>query len=258
MVRRPVWLAGIAADALGFVCQAIALSIGRLAIVQPLLVSASSSRFRSAPRSPASACDGRHRRRGPGHAALIAFLTIANPSGGRDDAPIDEWLIAGAVFAAVVAPLLLAASAGRRAAALLGIAAGILFALSAALTKAVCDQIADELFSIFTHWHLYALIAIGYISLTLSQLALSTGALAPAIATSMAFDPIASVILGVTLFDETIHETPSGWPRRWSPAAALAGVAILSRKQGAPPARNRSRARTAAAGRRRRLVAAPA
>ena len=39
MARRPVWLAGIAADALGFVAQAVALTIGRLAVVQPLLVS---------------------------------------------------------------------------------------------------------------------------------------------------------------------------------------------------------------------------
>ena len=38
MARRPVWLAGIAADAFGFVAQAVALTIGRLAVVQPLLV----------------------------------------------------------------------------------------------------------------------------------------------------------------------------------------------------------------------------
>ncbi len=38
MAKRPVWLAGIAADALGFVCQAVALAVGRLAVVQPLLV----------------------------------------------------------------------------------------------------------------------------------------------------------------------------------------------------------------------------
>ena len=37
MARHPVWLAGIAADALGFVGQAVALTIGRLAVVQPLL-----------------------------------------------------------------------------------------------------------------------------------------------------------------------------------------------------------------------------
>ena len=39
MATRPVWLRGIATDALGFVAQAIALTIGRLAVVQPLLVS---------------------------------------------------------------------------------------------------------------------------------------------------------------------------------------------------------------------------
>src|ERR687896_1047280 len=37
LARRPRWLAGIAADALGFVAQAAALAIGRLVVVQPLL-----------------------------------------------------------------------------------------------------------------------------------------------------------------------------------------------------------------------------
>ena len=38
MVRRPTWMAGIAADVVGFGAQAVALTIGRLAVVQPLLV----------------------------------------------------------------------------------------------------------------------------------------------------------------------------------------------------------------------------
>jgi hypothetical protein len=38
MAKRPVWLVGIAADGLGFGCQAAALGFGRLAVVQPLLV----------------------------------------------------------------------------------------------------------------------------------------------------------------------------------------------------------------------------
>ena len=239
MVRRPVWLAGIAIDGLGFVAQAIALTIGRLAVVQPLLVSAvvfalplgakiTGQRVRPIDIGAAVLVVG----------ALIAFLLITNPSGGRDDAPIRAWLIAGGVFAAVCTPLVLLArhAPPARRAALLGSAAGILFGLTAALTKAVCDQFADGAFHIFAHWHLYALIVVGYISLTFSQLALSTGALAPAAATSMGLDPIASVILGITLFDETIAETPIGIVvTALSLAAALAGVAILSRSQGAPP-----------------------
>ena len=239
MVRRPVWLAGIAIDALGFIGQAIALTIGRLAVVQPLLVSA----VVFALPLGAKITGQRVRRIDIGAAilvtgALIAFLLVTNPSGGRDDAPIHEWLIAGAVFAVVCTPLVLLArhAPPARRAALLGSAAGILFGLTAALTKAVCDQFADGAFHIFAHWHLYALVVIGYISLTFSQLALSTGALAPAAATSMGFDPIASVILGITLFDETIAETPIGIVVTvLSLAAALAGVAILSRSQAARP-----------------------
>src|SRR5487761_1345532 len=39
LVRRPLWLAGLAADAAGFGLHAYALTAGQLAIVQPLLVS---------------------------------------------------------------------------------------------------------------------------------------------------------------------------------------------------------------------------
>jgi drug/metabolite transporter (DMT)-like permease len=239
MARRPVWLAGVGAAALGFVAQAIALSIGRLAIVQPVLVS---SIVFSLPLG-ARITGQRVTKADIGAAvlvvaALIAFLTIADPAGGRDDAPLGDWLVAGAVGAAIVAPLFLAArrAGPARRAALLGIAAGVLFGFTAALTKAVTDQLGDDLFGVLVHWQLYALIAIGYVSLTLNQLALSTGELAPAIATSMAFDPIASVVLGVTLLEESIHESALGvFATLFALAAALAGIAILARTRKEPP-----------------------
>ena len=98
MAKRPVWLAGIAADALGFVAQAIALAVGRLAVVQPLLVSTVVFALPLGARLTGQ----RVRRIDIGAAllvvgALIAFLTIADPSGGRDDAPIGEWLVVGAI-----------------------------------------------------------------------------------------------------------------------------------------------------------------
>ena len=37
LARRPRWLAGIAADGLGYAAQAAALGIGRIVVVQPLL-----------------------------------------------------------------------------------------------------------------------------------------------------------------------------------------------------------------------------
>lgn len=240
MARRPVWVAGIAADALGFVAQAAALTIGRLAVVQPLLVSAvvfalplgarlTGQRIRKIDVAAAVLVTG----------ALIVFLTVANPSGGRDDAPVGEWLIAGGVCGALCVPLVLLARRMSPAhkAALLGTAAGILFALSAALTKAVTDQLGDGVLELITSWQVYALIAVGYVSLTLSQLALSTGALAPAVSTSMAFDPIVSVVLGVTLFAESIHEDALGVVvTMLALAAALAGMVILATGENGPPA----------------------
>ena len=58
----------------------------------------------------------------------------------------------------------------------------MLFGLSAALTKSVGDQFADGALTIFTDWHTYALVVVGYASMTLSQLSLQTGVLAPAVA----------------------------------------------------------------------------
>jgi drug/metabolite transporter (DMT)-like permease len=235
MARRPTWLAGIASDILGFFAQAAALGLGRLAVVQPVLVSSvvwalpmgaklTGQRIKRIDVAGAVLVVG----------ALVAFLTIANPSGGRDDAPFGEWLVAGGICAGLAAVLVALGQRGPapRRAALLGIATGLLFALSAALTKAVVDELDDGVFHVFATWHLYALAVAGYAAMTLNQLALNTGALAPAIATSMAFDPITSVVLGVTLLDESLHETPLGAVATVAAlAAALIGMALLARSQ---------------------------
>ncbi len=240
MARRPMWLAGIASDGLGFVTQAAALGVGRLAVVQPLLVTsvvfalplgARLSGLR-VHRSDVAAA-------GLVVVALVAFLVIARPSGGRSEAPLGDWLIALAICAAVCAPLALLARRAPppRRAALLAAAAGILFALSAALTKAVVDELHRGPLHVVASWQLYALVAVGYISMTLNQLALNTGALAATLATSTALDPIASVVLGLTLF----KESPQAGPGQiiatiLALAAALLGMVILARAEAHLPA----------------------
>jgi drug/metabolite transporter (DMT)-like permease len=235
MARRPVWLAGIAADALGFVAQAIALTIGRLAVVQPLLVSSVVFALPLGVR-----LTGQTVRRVDVAAAVVVaaslaiFLLVADPSGGRDNAPLGEWLVAGGACAAVSAALILAARATRpaRRAALLGTSCGILFGLSAALTKTVGDQFADAPLEVLVHWQLYALIVVGYASMTISQLSLQTGVLAPAIATAMAFDPITSVILGVTIMQESLHTSAAGSVAACTAlVCALGGLAVLARRE---------------------------
>jgi drug/metabolite transporter (DMT)-like permease len=249
MAQRPVWLLGIASDGLGFVAQAAALGIGRLVVVQPLLVTSVVFAMPLGARLTGQ----RITRTDVGAAvlvvgALVAFLTIANPSGGRDDAPLGDWLIAGAACGVPCAILILLARHGSppRRSALLGISAGILFALSAALTKAVVDELDGGILDVIGSWHLYALGIVGYVSMTINQMALDTGALAPAVATSTAFDPIASVVLGLTLFDESLHATTLGAVATLiALVAALAGMAILARSQSQPVTKPLSAAATA-------------
>ncbi len=243
MARRPVWLAGIAADALGFLCQAAALGFGRLAVVQPLLVTSVVFALPLGVRLTGQ----RVRRIDVGAAflvvaALVVFLTFANPSGGTANPPLGDWLIAIGACLAICVPLVLAGRRGvaPRRAALLGTATGILFALSAALTKAVVDEFGAGVLTVFTTWHLYGLAAIGYASMTLNQLSLDTGALAPAIATSMAFDPIASVVLGVALLQEALSAGPGEIAATvFALLAAAVGMATLAQEQAqlAPPLR---------------------
>lgn len=232
MARQRLWLLGIVSDVGGFFAQAAALRIGQLAVVQPLLVL---SVVFALPLG-ARLNDQRVGRREAAAAALVVaalavFLAIANPSGGRSEASISAWLVAGIACAAVCAPLSLLGRTGPapRRAALLGAAAGILFALSAALTKSVVDELHLGAVHVITSWEPYALAGVGYVSMTLNQLALNTRALAATIASSTTLDPIVSVALGLALFDEHLHasalQAAGGFVAL---AVALLGVAMLA------------------------------
>jgi len=235
LARQPVWLAGIVADALGFVLQAIALAVGRIVVVQPLLATAVVFAL------PFGAwLDRRRLTRNEilGAAAVVggvaSFMVVANPAGGVDNPDLSVWIVAGSICLAASGALALLArgrSPGVKAS-LLGSAAGILFALSAVLTKAVADQFGDGILEVFVHWQLYALVAVGWVGMTLGQAALQTGALAPAAATQMSLDPVVSVALGVFAFDESLHETFLGGAAVLACfAVMIAGLVVLSSSQ---------------------------
>jgi len=224
LAKRPVWLLGIVVDGLGFLCQAAALYFGKLVVVQPLLATSvvfalPLGRLITKRRITRNDVIGA----GAVTGGLILFLVLADPQGGVKDASTAGWIISGAI-AAVVCLGLVFASRGKMPspkAALLGMSAGILFGFSAGLTLTVTDDLDQGFVALITDWHLYALLVVGWVSMTLSQASLQTGALAPAISTQMSLDPLVSILLGVLIFQERIDDT------FFEAAVALLGLVIM-------------------------------
>ena len=233
LATHPVWLAGIAAYGIAYLVQAAALGSGQIVVVQPVLATTIVFAL------PLGVWLSHQRvsRRDVFAAVAVtvglgAFLLFSDPGGGRESAPTAEWLLAGgAVIGGVVA--LVAAgrgSAGAFKAALLGTAAGLTFGLVSCLTKEVVEVFEDDgVLAMFEDWQLYAILALGFIGMTVTQQGLQTGVLPPEVATSSIFNPAVSVVLGLILFDEAIHRDFVN-----SAAAVLAllamfgGVAVLA------------------------------
>ena len=131
LARRPVWLAGVAMDALGFACQAAALGVGQI------IVGARITHQRVGPRQVIAAVAVT--------AGVAAFLVISRPHGGRNDAQLAHWLAAGIPLAGAAAVLILSAVRRRpgRKAAMVGAAAGRVFGLGAWVITA-CWQASKQ------------------------------------------------------------------------------------------------------------------
>jgi drug/metabolite transporter (DMT)-like permease len=211
-LRHPLWIAGSVANLAGLGLHALSLRDGPLTLVQPLLVIGVI--FTLPLRQVLE-----HRR--PGRAeigwaaaltlGLAVFLVLATPADdpvqGADPAPM---VICAAAIALAVSGCLVA---GRRATArtgamVLGTAAGLLFAASAALLKETTDVLGHGAATLFTSWPLYALVAVGGAGLLLSQFAYRAGPLSASLPAITAVNPIVSVVIGVAVFDEPFRTAP--------------------------------------------------
>ena len=205
LVGQRFWLFGTAALLVGYVLQAAALDRGRLAIIQPLLVSTIVSAL---PLGWWLTNQHVGRREVIGAAVILiglaAFTIYGDPAGGKDNAPNGEWAIAIAVLSVICALLLIVGRGGSPTtiAAIYGSVAGILFGLSAALTKPTVEALHAGVGDMLSHWQCYALAIAGVLGFVLQQVSLGTGRLAPSVATVSVVNPIVGVLLGVLIFDE--------------------------------------------------------
>ena len=235
LLRKPVWLVGAVTDVTAYLAQAAALGVGKLVVVQPLLVVSLVFALPLGVKLTGQHV-GRRDILGAGVvcAGLALFMVVADPRGGRSDARPMQWVIAGIVVAAVAGALALVGARRRPAlkAALFGTSAGVIFGLVAAMTKATVDRFDDGALHVVADWHLYALVGASVIGFVLSQISLQAGALAPALASTMVFETIIGVVVGIALLQEELHR--SIWGNAVAAVALvtiLGGVVLLARER---------------------------
>jgi drug/metabolite transporter (DMT)-like permease len=213
-LHHRLWLAGTVTDLIGLSLQVLALHFGDLAVVQPLLVSGLLF---------ALLLRRRQGRRVTGHevrwalvltGCLIAFLFLAGtqPSGPNPNGP-DRLPAAVAAGVGVLLALACVWLAHRRkpaadAAALMGVAVGVVYAASAALLKALTDRAVHGPWALLTSWQLYTVVAVGAVGLLLNQLAFQAGPLTASLPAIATVDPLLSIVVGVLVYDEHLHRGP--------------------------------------------------
>ncbi len=224
LVLVPAWLVGTVALLAGYVVQAVALDHGRLAIIQPLLVT---TVVFALPLGYLIGGQAVGRREIAGAAVVVGglalFAVFGDPAGGNDNAPNDEWAIALSIVLAVSVLLWVLGrrSTGARQAALLGVMSGILFGVSACLVKPTVETLHDGgVAGVLEHWEFYAMALTGIVAFVVQQLSLSSGFLATSVATVSVANPIVSVTIGTLLFDERLSRPA------WHVVVAIAGLAV--------------------------------
>jgi multidrug transporter EmrE-like cation transporter len=208
-VRNRLWLAGISCDAVALALQVTALHLGTLTVVQPLLVAGLlvALVFRR----------GQDRRQVTGRqlawtlvvcACLAGFVSLATAP--QHSAPADRLpAVASAATGAVIAVACVAL--GRRlsrrgsAAALLGVAVGLIYAAIAALLKSLGTIAATQPARLPESWQLYATVVLGASGLLLTQLAFQAGPLAASLPAATSVNPLASIAVGVAVYDEQVR-----------------------------------------------------
>jgi hypothetical protein len=206
--KRGVWLLGFAFVVATVPLQIVALHLGRLSQVQPVLTAellflvillATWFRFHV----------GWHEWFGCVGAAggLAGFLIFAQPGGGSDVPTTFEWAVAGSLCGGLALLATVSALHGPRwwRAAAFGVAGAMGFAFTAALIKTVGNYIAIDWVHIFFHWQTYGVAVCGALSLFVTQNALHAGPIAASQTALVLVDPLASIALGIGLYGDNLR-----------------------------------------------------
>ena len=214
-LKRGVWLLGFAFMVGSFLCQAVALHLGDLSQVQPILTTellilvlllATWFRYPIGWRVAVGCLAAA--------GGLAGFLVFADPQGGNHQPSSIQWIVAGSICGAAVVVTVALALRGPRwwRAAMFGAAGAIGFAFTASLIKSVGDYVAGDWTQIFVHWQTYGLAVCGVASVFLAQNAFHSGPIAASQTALVLVDPLVSLSLGIVLFGDNLRTSGAYGP----------------------------------------------
>jgi hypothetical protein len=210
LAKQTWWLFGTLALLAGYVFQAVALDHGRLAVIQPLLVT---TIVFALPLGYWLTQQPINRQE----------VVVGDAASGNDNAPSWQWAIVIVVLGVVSALLVFfggRGSAARKAAAF-GACAGLLYGLSASLWKPAAEsRNADGLAGMLSHWEFWAFAAAGILAFLVQQVSLATGRLAPSVAMTSVLNPLVGILVGTVLLDERLADPT------WHKVVAYAGLGV--------------------------------
>lgn len=227
LLRRPIWLGGIAAMIGGQVLGASALALGSLVVVEPLL--ATNVLFAL---PLAAIASRRHLSAGDwiGAVLVVGGLTlflvgIVPRSAVATPRPLGPavWAMAGGSSVAVVLVLLLFARGRlpRIRAAMTAAAAGVLFGLQDFLTQRSVLRLGRGLGTLLTSWAPWALLLVAIAGLALAQRAFGLADLSASLPPITLAEPVVGISLSIGALGQ-------GLPHHAAPlACAVVGLVLM-------------------------------
>lgn len=233
LVHRPRWLAAVALSGVSFAVQALALAWGPIVLVMPiaatdllfalpLLAHQRQLRLRTADRLASVSIAG----------GVGTFLALSPGTAGGAEPTLTDWVVVLAAVGGVlgvVLPLALRRSPVARTA-LLAAAGAVVFALVDALTKALVGSVGAHGAAALLRWQPYALLGAGVTGIALAQAAYRSGSLLVSLPIIDTVEPVVAVVLGATIFGESVARSPVVLAFQLLAAlAAVGGIVVLDR-----------------------------
>lgn len=208
--RRPSWVVGLALSGIAFGLHVLALRHGPLATVQPIVVTTvvfavlvRSALDRSLPdRAEIAWCVCTW-------VGLVLFVATARlgPPRPPDSHAASLFMAAGAALAASAVLCAGRTRVPTRRGFLLGVAAGVLYGLTAGLIKMVTSYARHGLAALVGHWPVWLVVPTGLAAFLLSQRAFQATRLSVSAPVLNIIDVLVAVAFGSVVFDERLFSS---------------------------------------------------